>query len=100
MIDTIDQNLMDWVSATAAGVEVTTGGKYRPDEYPRSYVNAWCYAMIENRGAVVRIALGSKLPLKPVEWEPPTKGTLAAAGISGRQAEAGRPACEFPSDGA
>ena len=83
-----------------AGVAVTTGVDYRPDEYPRSYVNAWCYAMIENRGAVVRIDLGSKLPLKPVEWKPPTTGTLAAAGISGRQAEAGRPACDFPEDGA
>lgn len=83
-----------------AGVAVTTGVDYRPDEYPRTYVNAWCYAMIENRGAVVRIDLGSKLPLKPVEWKPPTTGTLAAAGISGRQAEAGRPACDFPEDGA
>ena len=82
------------------GVEVMTGVKYRLDEYPKTYVRAWCYAMVEHRGAAVRIPIGKKVPLKSVEWATATRGTLAAAGISGADAEAGRPACAFPEDGA
>lgn len=82
------------------GVEVTTGITYRHDEYPRTYVSAWCYAMVEHRGALIRIPIGSKVPLRAVEWETATIGTLRAAGISGTDADAGRAACAFPEDGA
>lgn len=82
------------------GVDVTTGVKYRPDEYPKTYVRAWCYAMVEHRGASVSVPIGYKIPLKAVEWTSASTGTLAAAGISDAEAEAGRLACEFPEDGA
>lgn len=82
------------------GVDVTTGVTYRPDEYPKTYVRAWCYAMVEHRGAAVSVPIGKKVPLGDIEWASATTGTLAAAGISDVEAEAGRPACEFPEDGA
>ena len=80
------------------GVDVTTGVTYRPEEYPRTYVNAWCYAMVDHAGATVRIHIGQKVPLKEVEWTPATDGTLAAAGISGAEADAAKAACDFPAD--
>jgi hypothetical protein len=79
------------------GFDVTTGTQYRTDEHPR-YLNAWCYTMIENNGASLRVEIGTKLPYKDVEWSDIPTGTLRAAAISREQAEAGRRACQFPSD--
>jgi hypothetical protein len=80
------------------GVEVTTGVKYRADEYPRTYVSAWCYTSIEHKGVTIRIEVGAKFPLGDVDWHFATTDELAAAGISAVEAEAGRSACGFPED--
>ncbi len=82
------------------GIEVTTGVEYRADEYPRSYRHAWCYAMVEHDGASIHVEIGTKLPLRKIEWPAIPQGTLDAAGISREQAEAGRSACQFPPDAA
>jgi hypothetical protein len=79
------------------GVEVTTGTKYRTDEHPR-YLSAWCYTTVKNNGATILVEIGTKVPYRDVEWPLIPKRTLEAAGISREQAEAGRRACQFPSD--
>jgi hypothetical protein len=79
------------------GVGVTTGTQFRTDEYPR-YMYAWCYAMVENDGASIRIEIGAKWPYRDAEWPLIPNGTLEAAGISREEAEAGRSACQLPSD--
>jgi hypothetical protein len=78
-------------------VEVTTGIKYRTDEYPR-YNYAWCYAMVEHDDAAIRVDIGAKLPYRDIEWPHIPLGTLRAAGITQEEAEAGRRACQFPAD--
>lgn len=80
-------------------VEVTTGVKYRADEYPWPYVNAWCYAMVRHGGVDVQIDIGAKVPFEGVRWLPHTAAELAAAGISSAEAKAGQQACRFPLDG-
>jgi hypothetical protein len=79
------------------GVEVATGTRYRTGEHPR-YVVAWCYAMVANGGAMIRVDMGTKVPYRDVDWAVVPGGTLAAAGISREDAEAGRRACQFPAD--
>jgi hypothetical protein len=54
--------------------------------------------MVENGGAMIRVDMGTKVPYRDVDWAVVPGGTLAAAGISRQDAEAGRRACQFPAD--
>lgn len=85
---------------TLVGVDVTTGITYRSEEYPLSYKTAWCYAMVQNKGAAIRVVIGAKTPLYEIEWSSTPKGTLDAAGIGLEHVVAGRSACRFPPDDA
>ena len=54
--------------------------------------------MVERDGATVRVEIGTKAPLRDIEWSLVPIGTLVAADIEDEEVEAARPACHFPAD--
>lgn len=81
---------------TLSGVEVTTGIVYEPGKYPDVYQNAYCYFPVMRNGTSIRIDLGDKDFGEDVEWHVAPASALKSAGISERDFEAGRSACQWP----
>lgn len=87
----VDENHR-WLS----GVKVVTGIKYHAKNYPRKFVNSWCYFNRNVGGAVVKIDVGRMdFNGKPV-WREPSNGTLNSAKISRTNVIAARESCQFP----
>lgn len=83
---------------TLAGVEVTTGVVYEPGRYPDVYEKAYCYFNIRQSGTHIRLDLGEKRFGRAPSLDHPSTTTLRAAGITWRDYEAGRRACQWPTD--
>ncbi|MEL7444335.1 MAG: hypothetical protein AAGK02_00805 [Pseudomonadota bacterium] len=86
----------DKLHPTLSSVKVVTGVRYVPAEYPDRYDAAWCYFSIHKSGTVIKFDLGSKrhgdAPIQQVS----TASARAAAGITVRDFDAGKRACQWP----
>lgn len=83
---------------TLTGVEVTTGVVYEPGKYPDVYEQAYCYFNVRQAGTHLRLDLGEKRFGRAPSLDHPSTATLRAAGITRGDYEAGRTACQWPTD--
>lgn len=81
---------------TLSGVDVVTGVKYKPAEYPKTYETAWCYFSVVKNGTEIKFDLGSKSPGRSPYLDTSSSSARSAAGISNADFEAGKPACQWP----
>lgn len=81
-----------------SGVEVTTGIVYTPEKFPDVYEKAYCYFNVSASGSSLRFDLGEKRPGGSPTWERASVASLKAGGISRAVFEAGRNACQWPTD--
>lgn len=81
-----------------SGVEVTTGIVYTPENFPDVYEKAYCYFNVSASGSSLRFDLGEKRPGGDPAWERASAASLKAGGISRSVFEAGRNACQWPTD--
>ncbi|MDA5556052.1 hypothetical protein [Shimia sp. MMG029] len=79
-----------------SGVQITTGIRYVPEDYPHRYVNAWCYFLVNRDGSQHRVSLGSKSWGQTVANADISSRARRAAGIDRDDIEAGRSACQWP----
>ncbi|MEL6479026.1 MAG: hypothetical protein AAFR17_16990 [Pseudomonadota bacterium] len=81
---------------TLPGVDVVTGVRYAPEEYPKRYQLAWCYFSVRRNGTEVKFDLGTKRQGKAVDPLSSTVQARRAAGIDLSDVEAGARACQWP----
>ncbi|WP_299867688.1 hypothetical protein [uncultured Roseobacter sp.] len=78
------------------GVEVTTGIRYVPEDYPDRYLDAWCYFLVQHDGSQHRIRLGTKDWGTPVVVADLPSRARRAADITSDDVRAARAACQWP----
>lgn len=81
---------------TVRGVTVSTGVEYL-EKARYGYTHAWCYMQPESpRGLKLWIEIANKRAGRNVQYEKPNMAALQEAGMSNRDFEAARSACQFP----